>query len=223
MSLDVFNSQFALDIVPGTSEKPNSIFKKKEAVQIVQAIGQFASAAPVSSMKVALRVLEQAFTEVVIKPEDWDMMQQEMTMQAQRGNSTGAPAPPKPGQNQPSGPALPGGASGGDGGAPPSPPHPGAAPPTGAGGGIPPELANLPLQVKKQVEAMHSQGLPPEQIAQYLHSKYKIKALHLIHRRDHRLNPEPRPESHRSRHYNSSCESHKGNAYASRFRRESWI
>ena len=148
MTLEQFNSRFAFDIVPGTCEKPNSIFKKKEAVQVVQAIGQFASAAPITSMKVALRVLEQAFTEVVIKPEDWDVMEQEMMMQAQRGNSTGAPAAPKPGQNQPSGPA--------------------GSPAGGGDGGIPPELANLPPQVKQEVERMHAQGLPPEQIARYL-------------------------------------------------------
>jgi hypothetical protein len=149
MDLDMFNSKFALDIVPGTSEKPNSVFKKKEAVQVVQAIGQFASAAPITSMKVALRVLEQAFTEVVIKPEDWDMMEAEMTMQAQRGNSTGAPAAPQPGQNQPSGPA-------------------GGAPAAGGDGGIPPELQNLPPQVKQEVERMHQEGVPPDQIAQFL-------------------------------------------------------
>jgi hypothetical protein len=148
-TLEAFNSQFALDIVPGTCEKPNSIFKKKEAVQIVQAIGQFASAAPITSMKVALRVLEQAFTEVVIKPEDWDIMEAEMTMQAQRGNSTGAPAAPQPGQNKPAGPAAGGPAAGGD-------------------GGIPPELANLPPQVKQNVMQMHNQGAPPDQIARYL-------------------------------------------------------
>jgi len=169
MSLDTFNSQFALDIVPGTCEKPNSIFKKKEAVQIVQAIGQFASAAPITSMKVALRVLEQAFTEVVIKPEDWDMMEQELTLQAQRGNSTGAPVAPQPGQNQ-SGPARPGAAPP-TGPKPPTPPAGGGGAPGGAptaAGGIPPELANLPPQVKNQVMQMHSQGLPAEQIAQYV-------------------------------------------------------
>jgi hypothetical protein len=148
MTLDRFNQSFALDIVPGTSEKPNSVFKKKEAVQVAQAIGQFASAAPMTSMKVALRVLEQAFTEVVVKPEDWDLMEQEMMANMQRGNSTGAAAPPQPGQNQPQG----------GGGQPPAP----------GGGGIPPELANLPDQVKHQVEMMAQQGVPQEQIAAYL-------------------------------------------------------
>jgi hypothetical protein len=182
MTLDMFNSQFSLDIVPGTAEKPNSIFKKKEAVQVVQAIGQFASAAPMTSMKVALRVLEQAFTEVVIKPEDWDMMEQEMAMQAQRGNSSGAAAPPPPGAPQPPGPGPRGPGAPpppGAGAPPPGTPPAGGAPPPGAGapgGGIPPELANLPPQVKKQVEQMHAQGLPSEQIAQYLQTQVQAQS-----------------------------------------------
>jgi hypothetical protein len=159
MTLAEYNKRFALDIVPGTSEKPNSVFKKKEAVQVAQAIGQFASAAPMTSMKVALRVLEQAFTEVVIKPEDWDLMEQEMQANMARGNSTGAQAPPQPGQNQPPPSGGPAGAQGaGAQGA-------GAQ---GAGAQIPPELANLPPAVKQQVEQMHAQGAPPQAIAQFL-------------------------------------------------------
>jgi hypothetical protein len=162
MSLEEYNKRFALDIVPGTSEKPNSVFKKKEAIQVAQAIGQFASAAPMTSMKVALRVLEQAFTEVVIKPEDWDLMEKEMEMNMMRGNSTGAQAPPQPGQNGPPPPQPGGGAPAGGGGGPP-----GGGPPA-PGGGIPPELANLPPEVKQKVVQMHQQGVPPEQIAQFL-------------------------------------------------------
>jgi len=161
MSLEEYNKRFALDIVPGTSEKPNSVFKKKEAIQVAQAIGQFASAAPMTSMKVALRVLEQAFTEVVIKPEDWDLMEKEMEMNMMRGNSTGAAAPPQPGQNGPPPPQPGGGAPAGAGGGPP-----GASP--APGGGIPPELANLPPEIKAKVEQMHSQGAPPDAIAQFL-------------------------------------------------------
>jgi hypothetical protein len=95
-----------------------------------------------TSMKIALRVLEQAFTEVVVKPEDWDLMEQEMMANLQRGNSTGAAVPPKPGQNQP-GPQTQG------------------QPPAGGAGGIPPELANLPPDVKQRVEMMSQQGVPP--------------------------------------------------------------
>jgi len=42
--------------------------------------------------------------------------------------------------------------------------------------GIPPELANLPPQVKQQVMNMHAQGLPAEQIAQYLQQQVQNNA-----------------------------------------------
>lgn len=90
IGLEEYQTNYNMEVVAGTTEKKNSVFKKKEAIQIAQALGQFSSAAPVSAMKIMLKVLEQAFTEVVITPEDWDMMQQEMMAQQQRGNSTGA-------------------------------------------------------------------------------------------------------------------------------------
>lgn len=82
-----FNARYFLEVVAGSMEKPNSVFKKKEAVQVAQAIGQFAQAAPGAALRIMLRVLEQAFTEVTIKPEDWDALDQEITATLQRGNS----------------------------------------------------------------------------------------------------------------------------------------
>lgn len=174
LSLSVYNSKYALDIVPGTSEKANSVFKKKEAVQVVQAIGQFASAAPMTSMKVALRVLEQAFTEVVIKPEDWDQMEQEMMAQMQRGNSSGAPTAPQPGQ------APPGGSPRPPAGGPPGPGpagQPGGPGGAAGGGDLPPELANLPPEVKNQVIHMHGTGARPEEIAMYINQQVHNNSL----------------------------------------------
>lgn len=89
MSIQEYRNNYNMEVVAGTTEKKNSTFKKKEAIQVAQAIGQFASAAPVTSMKIMLKVLEQAFTEVVITPEDWAAMDKEMQQQAQRGDSTG--------------------------------------------------------------------------------------------------------------------------------------
>lgn len=89
MSREEYLNNYNMEVVAGTTEKKNSTFKKKEAIQVAQAIGQFASAAPVTSMKIMLKVLEQAFTEVVITPEDWANMDKEMQQQAQRGDSTG--------------------------------------------------------------------------------------------------------------------------------------
>lgn len=87
MSLQAYQANYNIEVVAGTTEKKNSVFKKKEAIQVAQAIGQFASAAPVSSMKIMLKVLEQAFTEVVITPEDWDMLEKEMEAMARKGDS----------------------------------------------------------------------------------------------------------------------------------------
>jgi len=44
--------------------------------------------APVTSMTIMLRVLEQAFSEVDIRPEDWDMLRKEAEAQMQKGVST---------------------------------------------------------------------------------------------------------------------------------------
>lgn len=89
MTLQEYMATYNIEVVAGTTEKKNSLFKKKEAVQIAQAIGQFAKAAPLTSMKIMLRVLEQAFTEVVITPDDWKMLEKEAEAQLKKGISTG--------------------------------------------------------------------------------------------------------------------------------------
>ena len=98
MDLGTFRSTYNLELVAGSMEKPNSVFKKKEAVQVTQAIGQFAQAAPGAVLRIMLRVLEQAFTEVVIKPEDWDLLDQEVQASMAKGVSTGPSSPSGGGQ-----------------------------------------------------------------------------------------------------------------------------
>jgi hypothetical protein len=97
MDIAEYRSNYNLECVAGSTEKPNSSFKKKEAVQIAQSIGQFASAAPVTSMTIMLRVLEQAFTEVNVRPSDWDMLREEAKAQMTKGTAmqdpSAAPAP----------------------------------------------------------------------------------------------------------------------------------
>lgn len=140
MTLQEYMANYNVEVVAGTTEKKNSIFKKKEAVQVAQAIGQFASAAPVTSMKIMLKVLEQAFTEVVITPEDWDMLEKEAIATANKGDSSG-------GANAQAGAAGAGG-----------------------GGGSPEEqaLMNLPPEVKQQAMQMKQQGKSDDEIKQYL-------------------------------------------------------
>lgn len=87
MSVPEFRSIINVNIVAGSLEKPNSIFKKKEAVEVAQAVGQFAKAAPGTALMIILDMLQNAFTEINIKPEHWQALQQEIQANLQRGNS----------------------------------------------------------------------------------------------------------------------------------------
>jgi hypothetical protein len=90
MDLKTFTQKISVNVVAGSMEKPNSVFKKKEAIEVAQAVGQFARAAPGSVTKIMLRVLEQAFTEVAIKPEDWESLTAEIDATMQKGAPAGA-------------------------------------------------------------------------------------------------------------------------------------
>lgn len=92
MTAEEFRQRFVARVVGGTSTKPTSQAKKKEALEIAQILGQFASATP-AAVVVALKVFESAFDEIVIKEEDWKSIQDSITAQLQRGNSNpGDPA-----------------------------------------------------------------------------------------------------------------------------------
>jgi hypothetical protein len=171
MTVDQLNSTYNLEIVAGSMEKPNSVFKKKEAVQIAQAVGQFAQAAPGATLKVMLKVLEQAFTEVVIQPEDWAAIDAEI--QAKTGQGVGSSTGTQPGGNQPA-EQPPGGAPAGSPAAPtPSQTQgPGAVP----GQNIEQLLASIPPDVKAQVVRMKQQGADPHMIMSYL--LQHVAALH---------------------------------------------
>ena len=71
MDLATFNSTYTVSIVAGSVEKPTSVYKKKEAIQVAQSVGQFAKAAPMASLKIMLRTLSKAFSEVTITKQDW--------------------------------------------------------------------------------------------------------------------------------------------------------
>lgn len=94
MSVQAFTQKYSVNVVAGSMEKPNSVFKKKEAIEVAQAVGQFARAAPGSVTKIMLRVLEQAFTEVAIKPEDWESLTQEIQSTMMKGAPAGSVGQP---------------------------------------------------------------------------------------------------------------------------------
>jgi hypothetical protein len=88
MTVEEFTAQYNVEIIAGSMEKPNSTFRKKEAVQLAQAVGQFAKAAPGVTLKIMLRAFEAAFTDIVIKKEDWDLLDREIQANIQKGVST---------------------------------------------------------------------------------------------------------------------------------------
>lgn len=98
MDLDTFRATYTLEITPGSMEKPTSVFKKKEALEITKAVGQFAAAAPGATLMIMLKVLSKAYTDINIRQEDWDALWQEIQANLSRGDSTGGAAGGQPAQ-----------------------------------------------------------------------------------------------------------------------------
>jgi hypothetical protein len=147
MDVRTFTQKISVDIIAGSMEKPNSAFKKKEAIEVAQAVGQFARAAPGAVTKIMLNVLQGAFTEMSIKPEDWQMIDQEVTASMQKGVANGGQASPA------------------------------AAPPGGAQPGANPQqqlmeqARQLPDQDKQQVMAMSNSGAPAQNILKFIQER----------------------------------------------------
>lgn len=88
---DLYNNKaITMRVIGGSTQKPTSAAKKKEALQIGQILGQYASATPMSLI-MALKLMEQAFDEIDITQEDWRELRESIMMQLQRGNSQGGP------------------------------------------------------------------------------------------------------------------------------------
>jgi len=64
---------FTPRVVGGSTLKPTSRAKKEQALQISQIIGQFTRATPIAAV-VALKVLSQAFDNVTVSQEDWELI-----------------------------------------------------------------------------------------------------------------------------------------------------
>jgi hypothetical protein len=87
-----FYAKHAMRIVGGSTQKPTSDNKKAEAINLSQALGQFANAAP-GAIVVMLKIMERAFDDFVITEEDWKTITDSLTAQMQKGVSTGASPP----------------------------------------------------------------------------------------------------------------------------------
>lgn len=136
MSVDDMRQRISWNIVGGSTDKPTSKAKKKEAVEVMQVLGQFANVSPIA-LVLALQVAEKAFDEIVIDADDWRMLK-DAVQQAAMGQQ----AAPDAAGGQPAGP--PGG--GGD---------PQAA--------IQQLIAKLPPEAKQKMEQLVQQGMPPSQ------------------------------------------------------------
>lgn len=77
---------FSARVVGGSTEKPTSQAKKREALQVGQILGQFARGAPAISIFM-LKLFERSFEGVVMTAEDWDALIKSIESQQQRGNT----------------------------------------------------------------------------------------------------------------------------------------
>lgn len=100
MTVSEFNQKYRMQVAAGSIEKPDTEFKKKEAVQAAQALGQFAQAAPATAMRVVLRMFSRVFSIFSVRPDDWKTLQQEGEANLQKGISTNGATAPKPEQPQ---------------------------------------------------------------------------------------------------------------------------
>lgn len=97
MSVPEFNRRYLMEVEAGSIEKPNSLNKRSEAMNIAQALGQVAQAAPGTAIKLLLRMFKEAFTGFLVKDEDWALLEQETQANLQKGVSTdGATQPQQP-------------------------------------------------------------------------------------------------------------------------------
>lgn len=98
MTAQELNREFALTVVAGSTEKPSSMQKKTEAMQIAQALGQVGQGAPLTTMRIIARMFGEAFSEFLFTTEDEQSLVTEteanMTKGATQPVGGGAPAQP---------------------------------------------------------------------------------------------------------------------------------
>jgi len=94
MTVTEFNEQFTLTIAAGSMEKPTTQNKKKEALTLLQVLGQFGTAAPMTTLSVVFRMIRTAFSRTLIADADLQKLEQEGVAAMQKGVST-APQQPQ--------------------------------------------------------------------------------------------------------------------------------
>jgi hypothetical protein len=84
MTVAEFNANYNLTIAAGSIEKPTSSSKKKEAMQIIQMLGQFGTAAPKTVIGIVAKLLRSAFSRVLVTDKDLESLEQESQQMAQQ-------------------------------------------------------------------------------------------------------------------------------------------
>lgn len=99
MEVSEFNASFSMEVAAGSSEKPTSEQKKKDALEVAQAVGQMGQAAPGASLSIILRMFSEAFSDFLVTEQDWKQLGNEIASNMTKGVSqpTGA-SPAKPPQ-----------------------------------------------------------------------------------------------------------------------------
>lgn len=88
MSVASFNQAFSLSVEGGSIERPNSTNKKKEAVQIIQLLGQFGTAAPRTVLGIVTKLLRSVFSRSLVTDKDLSILDEEGQAAMQKGIST---------------------------------------------------------------------------------------------------------------------------------------
>lgn len=88
MTVDEFNTAFALELEAGSTEKANSTNKKRESMQIIQMLGQFGTAAPITIITIVTKLLRKAFSRTIVTDEELKTLKEEGLAAMQKGVST---------------------------------------------------------------------------------------------------------------------------------------
>lgn len=99
MDVVKFNQRFQFKIAAGSTEKPTSQNKKREATQIIQMLGQFGASAPRTVLNIVAKLLKSAFSKNLVTDADLDSLNEEAQANMQKGVSTQQPpaaSPPQP-------------------------------------------------------------------------------------------------------------------------------
>jgi len=124
-------SSFVMRVVGGSTQKPSSNAKRKEALEISKIAGQFGAQSP-TVIALIIRLWAKSFDQIEMRTEDWDRLQAEFASTA--GGGGGAPA----------------------GAAPPN----GAIPPGDAIQHVAAMIDGMPPQAKQALGIAMSKGVP---------------------------------------------------------------